>query len=236
MFPRFLFMKTCARKSQENPSFAKINHENYVQNSPFAKINLREMHFSRTAYQYNVTFSNFILGHLNVTQIKSYFRIMDKICFEALGRDVLKFKSPKAYKYFIEAKGNHKSWEAFEVFLHGTTLELIHMYAHDSLETISPIGFLVWQSQVQSPTLKLLCQLVLSFGLGIYVQRVGDRNNDISVSDAGRYTFANIFYGLKHPIYCELEYRDLKNKVLYPDPVKIQRQENLSYTTTTIQS
>ena len=56
------------------------------------------------------------LGHLNMNQIKGYFKVMDKICFNVLGSDVLNFKSPTAYEYFTEAKDNHKSWQAFEFF------------------------------------------------------------------------------------------------------------------------
>ena len=73
--------------------------------------------------------------------------------------------------------------------------------------------------------------MVLSYGLGIYIQRVGDRNNDYNVSEAGRLAFQNIFYGFKHPIYRELEYRDLKNKVIYPSAVKEQQKRNLSFST-----
>ena len=74
-------------------------------------------------------------------------------------------------------------------------------------------------------------QLVLTYALGIYIQRIGDRNNDTSVSDAGRYAFLDFFYGFQHPIYREIEYRDLRNKVIYPEPVLKQRYENLSFTT-----
>lgn len=65
--------------------------------------------------------------------------------------------------------------------------------------------------------------------IGLYVQRVGDRNNDCAVSDAGRTAFLNLFYGFNHPIYREIEYRDLRNKVLYPNQVKQQRKKNLTY-------
>ncbi|XP_057295330.1 uncharacterized protein LOC130623821 [Hydractinia symbiolongicarpus] len=63
------------------------------------------------------------LGHLNMNQVKGYFKVLDNICLEPLGRDILNFKSPKAYSFFKDCKDNHKAWEAFEVFLHGTMLE-----------------------------------------------------------------------------------------------------------------
>ena len=47
-----------------------------------------------------------------------------------------------------------------------------------------------------------------------------DRNSDIHVSEARRYAFIDCFYGFKHLIYREIEYRDLRNKALYPQEVK----------------
>ena len=159
---------------------------------------------------------------------------MDKICFSVLGNDVLNFKSPTAYKYFTEAKDNHKSWQAFKIFLHGLMLELIHTFSLQCKEDIGPIGFLKWQRETTSGTMKLIFQLVLAYALGIYAQRVGDRNNDIHVSDAGRYAFIDWFYGFKHPIYREIQYQDLRNKALYPEEVKRQRSKNFSFSSTDI--
>ena len=68
--------------------------------------------------------------------------MMDKICFIVLGSDVLNFQSPIAYKYFTEAKDNHKSWQTFEIFFHGTMLQLIHSCSLQCKEDLSPIGFL----------------------------------------------------------------------------------------------
>ena len=131
---------------------------------------------------------------------------MDKICFNVLGSDVLNFQSPIAYKYFTEAKDNHKSWQTFEIFFHGTMLELIHSCSLQCKEDLSPIGVLKQQRETTSGTMKLIFQLVLTYGLGIYAQRVGDSNNDIHVSDAGRYPFIDWFYGFKHLIYREIKY------------------------------
>ena len=47
----------------------------------------------------------------------------------------------------------------------------------------------------------LITDLILTYGLAIYIQRIGDRNNDIDVSDSGRYKFFDLFYAFKHPIY-----------------------------------
>ena len=62
--------------------------------------------------------------------------------------------------------------------------------------------------------LKLVCELTLNIGLGIYRHRVGERNNDYRCSEAGRLKCIDMFFGFDHPIYREIEYSDLKNKVL----------------------
>lgn len=171
------------------------------------------------------------LGHLNMSQVKGYFKVLDNICLAPLGRDILNFKSPKAYSFFKDCKDNHKAWEAFEVFLHGTMLELIYKYSQES-DNVSAMGFMQWQHKINAPTVKLILQLVVTYGLGIYTQRVGDRNNDIIISDAGRYSFDDWFFGFNHPYYREIEYRDLQNKAIYPPQVKEQRDKNLSFSVT----
>ena len=149
---------------------------------------------------------------------------------EPLGSDVLNFKSKDAYQVFINCKDNHKAWQSLEIFLHGTVLELIHLFVQETgTSKVDPLGFLKWQSTVTSATLKMMFQLVLKFALGIYVQRIGDRNNDSVISNAGRFAFLDLFYGFKHPLYQEIEYRDLKNKAIYPEEIKQQRIKNLSY-------
>ena len=68
--------------------------------------------------------------------------------------------------------------------------------------------------------------------LGVYIQRIGDRNNDIEVSNAGRYKFFDAFFGFKHPIYREVEYRKLRNKLLCPQPIKEMLDNNVTFSTT----
>ena len=68
--------------------------------------------------------------------------------------------------------------------------------------------------------------------LGVYIQRIGDRNNDIEVSNAGRYKFFDVSFGFKYPIYREVEFRKLRNKVLYPQPIKEMLDNNATFSTT----
>ena len=149
------------------------------------------------------------LGHLNMNQVKIFFKIVDKICLEALGKEVLNFKSSKAYDYFLTCKENHKACQSFEVLLHVTFKEMIKLYLTESKEHPSMLIFLQWTANTEDNKLKALSQLFMGFGLGVYIQRVGDRNNDVIVSNAGRYNFFDLFFAFKHPIYREVEYREL---------------------------
>ena len=42
----------------------------------------------------------------------------------------------------MEAKDNHKTWQAFQILLHRTMLELNHTYPFQCNEDISHIGLL----------------------------------------------------------------------------------------------
>lgn len=68
-------------------------------------------------------------------------------------------------------------------------MELKKLYLDSQRTEISVINFLKWQAGVTNANLKLLTQLFLNYGLAIYVQRIGDRNNNVKMSNAGRYNF-----------------------------------------------
>ena len=64
----------------------------------------------------------------------SFLEIMDDIILESLGKEVLKFQSVKAYKFFNDAKYSQKSWQTLQILLIGVTLEVIKQFKQDSLE------------------------------------------------------------------------------------------------------
>ena len=117
---------------------------------------------------------------------------MEEVCMEPL-QDVLNFKSPKARKYFTNCTDNHKAWQNFEIFLHGMTMELIQCCKEELKVMPSPLQFFDWQHKNKSATIKFMGLVCLTYGLGIYSQRVGDRNNDTRTSNAGRYAFLPFF-------------------------------------------
>ena len=49
------------------------------------------------------------MGHLHMNQMKCLFKILNKIFLEVLGKEVLNFKSSKAYSFFVSTSDTHKS-------------------------------------------------------------------------------------------------------------------------------
>ena len=106
------------------------------------------------------------LGHLNMNQVKTVFKILEHVMLEPLAKDVLKYNTTKSYQYFMNCKDNHKSWQALEILLHGTTMEMIRMYCADTDVDVTPQGFLQWQAAQENPTFRLVSFLILSLCLG----------------------------------------------------------------------
>ena len=46
------------------------------------------------------------------------------------------------------------------------------------------------------------------------INKLGDRKNNEKIQSAGRYKSMELFYGFNHPIYQEIEYHDLQQKVV----------------------
>ena len=81
-------------------------------------------------------------GHLNMNLLKTYFKVLEKIILEPLGKEILKYDTQKLFDYFIQCKDNHKAWQAFDIFLNGTIMELIRIYCAETDDTPTPYGFL----------------------------------------------------------------------------------------------
>ena len=161
------------------------------------------------------------LGHLGMSEVKTFFKFLDEILLEPLGKEVLHFESQKSYNYFLNYKGTHTAWQMFEILLHSTIVEIIKLCLDVNHSQVSVIDFLRWQANATTPKLKSLTQLFLTFGLAIYIQRIGDCNNDAKMSNAGRYRFIYLSFAFKHPIYWEVQYQELHNKMLYPPEIQV---------------
>ena len=65
--------------------------------------------------------------------------------------------------------------------------------------------------------------------LATYFFKVGVRNNDSKLINAACLKFDALFYVFNHPIYREVEYRDVRNRCLYPEEVRAVRDKNMSF-------
>ena len=115
----------------------------------------------------------------------------------------------------------------------GTAAEFCYQYidwCSNNKSSITAQGFLNWMDSVENETMHLVYQLIFNFALAIYVQKTGVRCNDHKLVNAGRYKFMPLFYAFNHPIYQEIEYRDLRNQISYPDEIKKLLSANISFT------
>ena len=64
------------------------------------------------------------LGHLHMNQLKTVLNIMNKIMLEPLGKQALKLKSPKAYKFLVNARDTHKAYQTLLILVFGTAAEI----------------------------------------------------------------------------------------------------------------
>ena len=168
------------------------------------------------------------LGHLYMNQQKALFSIARNILLQPLPKYVLNFESSDVLDYFFKCADTHRTNQSLEIFLYGTDLQMVYEYVAQTDEEQSTVdGFLKWNP---NKTYHVVCQLVFTYALAIMRNKLGYHNNNEKIQSAGRYKFMELFYGFNHPIYQEIEHRDLRQKVVMPTIVKKQRTENLTYT------
>ena len=83
-----------------------------------------------------------------MTYASFFIQVLDNICLQPLAKDVLNFIHQRHMIFLYPAKiitSIIKSWETFEIFLHGTMLELIQLYIEDTSGERTSNGFLFWQ-------------------------------------------------------------------------------------------
>ena len=163
-----------------------------------------------------------------MNMVKGLFKFSDEIFLKFLGQDVLKFDTLKFYSYFLKCKDTHKSYQAVEIMLFGTTTELVRTYGGQASNP-SLMGFLEWGSGNKDPNIRFICQFILNYVLAMYVHKVGDCCNDSKCSDACHMKFSEPFFAFNHRIYREVEYNDLRERALYSLQIKNLRKQNNSY-------
>ena len=108
------------------------------------------------------------LAHLHMNPLKTILQIMDKIMLEPLGKKVLKFKSPKAYQFLVNAKDTHKTYQTFQILLFRTAAEFCKKYIQSCIQkqiNVTPQRFLDFISDIENETFGLVGELVFNFYL-----------------------------------------------------------------------
>ena len=108
------------------------------------------------------------LGHLYMNQIKTFFSVCKSIFLEELARDVLHFQMPNALNHFFRCSDTHKSYQALEVLLYGTTCDMLHSYVKQCDSEPSVEGFLSFNP---NNTYHMIRQLVLNYALAIFISK-----------------------------------------------------------------
>ena len=175
------------------------------------------------------------LEHLHMNQLKSFFKVVDQIFLEPLGKEILGFQSPKAYDFFVNAKDTHKAFQSLTILLEGTAAEFYSMYLKENKGEISGERFLNWADNNPNETVHLIFQLIFTFALAIYVVKFGVRCNNVEMIEAGRLKFLPLFYGFRHSYYQEVEYRELFNRVTYPQEVLKFVNDNMTFTSSELE-
>ena len=150
--------------------------------------------------------SDLFIGHGYMSEIKSLLKVLEPIITEPLIQGDLKFESPSAYLYFMKCSNTNKVYQPLQLLVIGIALA--------------------------RPRCGLIWQLVFSFGLAILRQKIEDRNIDACLHDARRCRFMEIFYGFSHPIYEDIDNRDLFNRASYPVEIANICKQNLTFTIT----
>ena len=121
---------------------------------------------------------------------KTLFNIARDIILEPLVKDVLNFDSPNTLLYLFKCADTHKTNQSLEIFLYGTAFEMVFTYISNTSDEPTMKSFLEWNP---NNTYHLIRQLVFTYALAIMVNKLGDRNNNEKIQNAGRYKFMELF-------------------------------------------
>lgn len=171
------------------------------------------------------------LGHYEINMTRGSFKLLWDVCLKELGI-MLGFKSLKAQFACQKSFDHHKSWQILQIFFFATCDELILPFVRKCIEagkTPSLTDFYKYLSDAKDPNYIFLKDTVFTYMLALFVFRAGVRRNNHKFMLAGRNKFANLFYGLHMTTYQEIDFKDIKCRVLMPDEIKSYVSENESF-------
>jgi hypothetical protein len=170
-------------------------------------------------------------GHYEMNMTRACFKVLWNVMLVDLGK-MLGFRSIKALTACQRAYDHHKAWQMMQIVLFGTASELLVPYVQECIAqqlTPSVHGFYTWLSSVSDPNYLFLKDVVFTYIFALHLFRAGVRKNNSDVILAGRIKFSNLFFGVHMTTYQEIEYYDLKSRVLSPAPVNDFRRATESF-------
>ena len=135
---------------------------------------------------------------------ETLFKVLELIILEPLFQNVLKFESSAAYAYFMKCPDTRKAYQALQVFVIGTALEMIQIYLNNSTHRIVSINLStsvqLWLGNYCSK--KLVTEIII-----------------IKFTLPEDIVSWKCFMGFNRPAYQDIDYRDLLNKACYPKEI-----------------
>ena len=144
------------------------------------------------------------------------------------------YKSIKAQVACQNATDHHKSWQIFHIFLYATADELVLPYVRKCLaenQTPSLTKLYDWLKTVKYSNYIFMQEAIFTYVYSLFLFRAAVRRNNSEVLLAARTKFSSMFYGFNMTSYQEIDYRDLKMRLLAPPEIQNYIGDNESFST-----
>ena len=171
------------------------------------------------------------LGHYEINMVRCVFKILWNVVIKDLA-EMLGFRSVRALSSCLNCTDHHKAWQIFLILLFGTLDEILVPYVRRCLTTKSPAsvsGFYDYLESAIDPNYVFLSDIVFNYLVPLFIFRCGVRKNNQKFILAGRCKFSELFYCTNMYFYQEIDFRDLKTRVLAPDEVSTFLKSNEAF-------
>ena len=162
------------------------------------------------------------LGHFEINYIKAIFKLLWTVIFIDLAK-LLGYRSIKALASCESATNHHKSWQIFEIFLNGTSREMLTYYVKQCLsvnQNPTVDGFYKWIAGSKSKNMQFMFKVIFTFCLALHVYRIGVRRNNKDYILSAMKKLSVLFYGLNMTQYMEIDLKHRLNMSQCPQEVK----------------
>ena len=173
------------------------------------------------------------LGHYEINMVKALFKLLWEVALSDLAQ-LMGYKSIKAQVACQNATDHHKSWQILHILLYATADELVLPYVRKCLsekQTPSLTKFYDWLKTVKDSNYIFMQEAIFTYVYSLFLFRAAVRRNNSEVLLAARTKFSSMFYGFNMTSYQEIDYRDLKMRLLAPPEIQNYIGDNESFST-----